>query len=304
MDKIKENGFVIGVAVLAVLLLVFLYVWTLQPLFGELPEVQQRLERANTQIERFARKGVVKPSQALVDAMQDNQVKLESALQRAIDFYQAKDARFKEYLPGLSENSDPGTFNVALGTEIDRTLREKYVGEFGLTPSEDEKDRAPNEQIFTVHRVNVTNRDEVALGMKQYWIISEIFRALHAQKVPGLKAIRFPTPKRDDLPTPTTYEAIRAQIELEVKPSKLTPFVVELFNSEQVPFADLEMAIIQKDPKTLQEKMIHEKTYTRVSEAQQDENAFHGLEEPKVSVTLRVVAMNWKGLPDPKATEG
>ncbi|NRA98154.1 MAG: hypothetical protein HRU14_18325, partial [Planctomycetes bacterium] len=53
MDKIKENGFVIGGVGLAALLVAFLYFWTLSPVFSDMGDLTSRLKKVNGQISKF-----------------------------------------------------------------------------------------------------------------------------------------------------------------------------------------------------------------------------------------------------------
>lgn len=297
MDKLKENGFAIGVGALVVLLLAFLWFWALAPVFSDIPSYESELGSLKTQMSAYLKRDF-KLSKKYVEEREGHRKELERAIANAVDFYaQEKAAPFSEFLAPYDENSDPGSFDVALETAV-TNLKKAYLEKYPRPePDPDERRRDDKDQDLVVFRIPVNVPEDVKLAMKHYWIISEVFRAAEENEIGGLRAIRFKTKEsKEDLPTPATYNPIRASVEVDLLPAKLTPFLQSLFESKRVPFVDVESLQMRRDTSKAIEKLVIEKIYPRAdARAQEKPKLMEGL-EPAVHATVRLVALDWTGL--------
>ena len=306
MDKIKENGFTISIVVLLLLLGALFYFWTLVPLLsseeGSIDDIQSKLNAADRDLIKLIRSDPL-PTPEYVAYKEESQNDLQGALLDALGIYVKKSENFNEFLETLSANTQPAEFQATFNTKVHdlkkkyQELRESLLEDSAKNAEENQDDPASGDLPFEVQEIPINDQDNVKRAMKHYWMIEEIFNNLIKHEITGLKSIKFPPNKKDDLKSPETYDVVRVVIEMELPRDKLKPFLANLFRSTRVPFIDVETLGIDRIPNNLLKDAIVETPFKRQGAAEDYKSKLQSVPEPPVLASLKLAAMDWKGLP-------
>lgn len=297
MDKIKENLFGIGVGVLVVLLAVFLYFWTLAPVFSEIGSVEGRLSTQRRELSGFEKQTPF-PTDDYVAYREKRQSEIDGAVQLGEDFYAKRKEFFDQLFPEFPALPPPGDFRALFSTRI-QELKTAYLDKFPREVEQDPRSKEPIDPASTLQleERTVNTAEDVPVAMKHFWIIEDVFNSLTELELGGLRSVTFPRPGRDSIEPPATYDVIRAEVTVEMPLSRVGALLERLFASTRVPFIDVERLEVTRAPESVRTDLVIQKDYQKPQDAEADREGAVG-PEPPVMATLLLQAMDWKGLPE------
>ncbi len=309
MDKLKENGFAITVALLSIGLVAIFYFLILVPYLDvgaaeSLTKAKEYLDGASLRPQY--------PTLKLVKKMESRQEQLQSALTSAKEFYDNKKNAFDVFYPGEVKETlltDGNGFASKYQTWI-AALKKSYTDTFPeATPTTEEAEEGKLGLEVLSAEVFTTPAD-VAKGMKTYWVIEEVFNAATKLQVGGIKKLEIKDPitssgggrKKDAVvEIPDHFGVIRALINLEMPMSKVNDLIGELQRSSKVPFL-VRTVKSQRIESQLTKELIVVKDYAdgEFPQEKADRDGHPGV-EPNMAVFLEFWALDWKGLKEKKA---
>lgn len=301
MDKLKENGFALAVAGLAIGLVALMYFWVIVPYMDE--SGVNALESADRDLARLAdeKKTPEYPTKKLENDKTQRQERLKEALQEAEAFYNTKKEQYDRFfadVDAVSILNDPSSFKGKYDTQIEQ-LRKDYIASHPeAAPDPEGKDEASLLGVQIIGPVTFATSEEIALGMKKYWAIEEVFNAVNKLGLGGLRKVEVKDPKDGGKgeALPDHFGIIRTLVDIHMPMSRVNALLGELHQSPRVPFL-LDSVSIQKLESELIGDLVITKDYGegQFPEEKADRENHPG-EEPLVAVSLELWALDWKGL--------
>ncbi|MGQ9589690.1 MAG: hypothetical protein ACUVYA_05275 [Planctomycetota bacterium] len=290
MDKLKENLFPISVGAIGIALLVLAYLLVFsrwQALGTTTGQVRDQIQRLRT-ISRKRPLPIEEQKRQLEEELESK----AAALRDAADFYEQKAVPFRMFFENSTEPQPLSTF-VSLYNDGVTKLIDEYRTKFGIKVEEGAQEVRPR-----VSKIEPMDESRLERAMREYWIIAEVFRALEAHGVGGLKSIEFPG--RDVAPRepPPYWRNIAFTVEADVEFSKLEDMLTELCASPVVPLI-LEELTVRKAPDSVAKYLALDTQATFKDAVAASRPTYDELvPEPPAAVTLKFTAVDWKGVPE------
>jgi len=301
MNKLKENIFAIAVGGMGIVLLVLLFFLVLRPL-QSLGDKERKIDAETKNFAALAKRKelAIRPFLELLRKKKDAN---EAALKEGIAFYEEQAKTFLSYFDGATDPPPLNQFQTAYVDAI-KKLVDEYRVKFGIKVEAEAKEGAPPK----ISQVELAEDTRIPVAMKEFWIIQEIFQALNKLEIGGLKEIDFPSRLVEPKEPPPYRRHVSATVRVEILFSKIEPLLTELYSSKTVPFI-LEEFTYQKiqDPNSPSrigeyQALQRDKDFKKEADASKDKYETL-IPEPNVMATLKLIAIDWKGIPEEKETE-
>lgn len=293
MDTLKEKLFEITVGAAGVILLALAFFLVVQPL-QTLGELQTTMDQKTKDLRRRAQASPI-PTGLYVKMLTGRKQQSEQVLKNAEAFYKEQGTTYRTYFGGRQDRPELNVFVSSYKDAVDKLVAD-YRTQFGIQEDPDQPDQTPprvktEEYIQTVEGIDK--------AMEQYWILQELFAAVTAGDIDGLRMVDFPPPEEKEEPPYWKWQIVQA--ELWMKFSKVENLLTRLYDSDVVPFILMELSYT-KNSEQLTPFVPLER-----SVEYEDPNLARLLDyekivpEPEVVVTLRLKALHWKGIPQETA---
>ena len=317
MDKLKNNLFVPGVALVVLLLLGGGYLLIFVPK-GELDANSKKLTATEKKLSRLLKSKVL-PTKEYVRKITTAQVEMEETFEEAVSVFSRRCDAFQLFFADESQVPAVSVFYAQYETAIQNPttgLRAKYWGKFP-SPTVEGEEEDLEKKSPTVEMVKDTEisgpegQAKMGQAMKQYWISEAVFEACHQLGIGGLQSIEFPVEKertsrrgskKEEVDVPkskASYDKVGASVLIHMEYSKLKGLLAVLYKNSRVPFLEpksVEFGKIEDSVKDFS-KYIRQQTFQSRALADAAEKAGEpAAQEPLVKVRLELVALDWKGV--------
>ena len=317
MDKLKNNLFVPGVALVALLLLGGGYLLIFVP-EGELAANSKKVARAVGKRSKLLKsKGL--PTKEDGSKIKAAQVEMEETFEEAVSVFSRRCDAFHLFFADEAQVPAVSVFYAQYETAIENTttgLRAKYWEKFPIPAVEGEEEdlekKAPSvEMVKDTEISGPEGQAKMSQAMKQYWISEAVFAACHQLGIGGLQSIEFPVEKERTsrrgskkavVATPkskASYDKVGASVLIHMEYGKLKELLAVLYKNSRVPFLEpksVEFGKIEDSVKDFS-KYIRQQPFQSRALADAAEIAGEpAAQEPLVQVRLELVALNWKGV--------
>jgi len=302
MNKLKENIFAIGVGGACLGLLVLGYVLIFMPL-TTLGQKQAELDTKLKDLKALndSKKTLFVPTPDYAKELARKQEADEAALKEGEQFYADRTKPFQLFFDDAATPSDSATFVSRYQTEIDKLVT-AYREKFKIAAAAGQN---PDDLVPKVSKMDLAVADEtkMAAAMKEFWIIQDVLNACMELDLGGLQSVDFPGRSAVEKNPHPYYATIIAEIQIDLSFSKKENLLTKILESKRVPFV-IDSIVMRKKP----EDVAKYQGLELVKVFKQGENPkakpFEELvPEPNVSVTIRLLGFDWKGIPAPKEEE-
>jgi hypothetical protein len=305
VNKLKENifGIAVGGTVLGLLVLGYFLVFRpLQTLGERRAALDDKLKNLRTYND--AKKNPFVPTKAYADDLTSKRDADLAALSEGEQYYSERTKPFQLYFDDAATPPDPATFASRYQTLIDELVR-AYREKAGISPAPDANPEEVPPKVSKIDLVGGIDEAKMAAAMKEFWCIQEIITACMDLGLGGLQSIDFPGRTTTDKYAHPYYGTVLAQVVIDLPFSKQENLLTKLLDSKRVPFV-IEAVFMTKKP----EELAKHQSLGMVKDFKQNEDPRklkyeEIVPEPNVSVTIRLLGFDWKGIPkdEPKKDE-
>ena len=298
MNKLKENAFTIAVVAVALVMAALAYLLVVQP-FLELKKTQAQIEAKKSELEKLnSPKKKWLETEDYIEHLKKKTENVEAAFKEGVSFYDEQTKAFHLFFDGVQVQPLQDVFVNRYTDEI-RKLVDDYRTKFKITVDPQDPEKAPP----TIVKMADIPEAQIPLAMKEFWVIKEVFDAVNALELGGLKTIDFPQRLLEQKDPHPYYRLVNTVVTVELPFSKLEDLLTHLLGSKTVPFILQELSFTKNDTLVGQYLSL-EKTQEFKSQAEGDAASYDAANpEPVVVATLKLSAIDWKGVPEEKKKE-
>jgi hypothetical protein len=297
MNKLKENIFGVAVGGCAVGLLIlgyFLVFRPLQTLGARQTELDARLKDLKTLNDPKKTKFV--PNQPYSQALEARKEADAAALKEGEAYYTERTKPFQLYFNDAPSAPDPATFVSTYETQINQLVA-AYREKFQIAAAVEGN---PEEVPPVISKMDLAGADDAkrAAAMKEFWFIHEVLTACMELELGGLLSVGFPGRGTADKYAHEYYGTVLCEVLIDLPFSRKEVLLTKLLESKRVPFV-IESLVMRKRP----EDLGRHQSMERIKDFKQGEDHKKGgfddhVPEPNVSVTIRLLGFDWKGIPE------
>ncbi len=332
MDKLKENGFALGLGGLGVLFLALAWFMIFQPVFGDagINSNAKGLSSQKKNLDNLLGRKVL-PTPQYADKVEDREEEDLETYESAIKGFDDRCKAFQNFFDGTTDQPSESQFSSLYRDGI-KSLKQAYLAEHPvIVETVDEEARGDLSKLPPV--VDLKKDSELAdepdkqlpLAMKQYWMAESVFRACGVNnghvvnKLGGLKSIEFPEPREtrrkkgsskskddDEEETQAAYtissEEVLCEIKIEMPYGEFEGFLMRLLSDSKVPFIEpksvkMVATKLADEENSPFKALVHKVSYPNKAAAASAETAGEPkIPEPPVEFTVRLAALDWGGV--------